>query len=353
MEIVSRENKLDKAVPKQSNWRAKNVLELVHSDLCGPINPISSSGKRYFLSLIDDHSRKGFVYLLLNKSDTLSYFKIFKSLVENEPGRRIKCLRTDRGGEYLSSDFKDFCNEHGIRRQLTNPYTPQQNGVAERRNRTIMNMVRSMLISKNMPKMLWTEAVVWAVYILNRCPTLAVKHVTPQEAWSGRKPSVKYLKVWGCLAHTHVPKVGRSKLDARSSVCIFLGIDQETKGYRLFDVESNKVITSKDVTFEEDKAWDWGKECEDQVNGDLEWEETTQDHQTQEGDQEQADQGFHDEHSEEEVTEVVSNNEDETLDQNATQGQNSNQGREHRAPRWMQDFVTGGLSEDGANCRRR
>ncbi|GAA0147366.1 hypothetical protein LIER_07086 [Lithospermum erythrorhizon] len=143
-------------IPKQSNLRAVAVLELIHSDLCGPISPTSNN--------------------------TLCHFKIFKALVEKEPGKNIKYLRTDRGGEYLSSDFNAYCNEHGIKRQLTNPYTPQQNGVAERRNRTVMNMVRAMLSAKNMPKTLWPEDVNWTFYILNRCPTLAVKDMTPQEA---------------------------------------------------------------------------------------------------------------------------------------------------------------------------
>ncbi|GAA0141050.1 hypothetical protein LIER_02285 [Lithospermum erythrorhizon] len=139
------------AIPKKSNWRASKILELIHSDICGPINPTSNSGKRYFLTFIDDFSRKGWVYLLINKSEALSCFKEFKSMVEKDSGHVIKGLRTDRGGEYLSEAFKEYCKEHGIKRQLTTAYTPQQNGVAERRNRTIMNMVRSLLSAKKMP----------------------------------------------------------------------------------------------------------------------------------------------------------------------------------------------------------
>ncbi|GAA0144189.1 hypothetical protein LIER_04701 [Lithospermum erythrorhizon] len=125
-------------IPKQSSWRASKV--------------------------------KGWVYLLLNKSEALNYFKEFKTMAEKESSEVVKCLRTDRGGEYVSSEFINFCKEQGIKRQLTTAYTPQQNGVAERRNRTIMNMVRSMLIAKEVPKCLWTEAVMWAVYLLNKCP---------------------------------------------------------------------------------------------------------------------------------------------------------------------------------------
>ncbi|GAA0143054.1 hypothetical protein LIER_03825 [Lithospermum erythrorhizon] len=113
------------AQPKQGNWRASNVLELIHSDICGPINPASKSGKKYFLIFIDDFSRKGWVFLLAIKSEALDCFKEFKILVEKELGQAIKSFRTDRGGEYLSDAFTDFCKEHGIKRQLTTAYTPQ------------------------------------------------------------------------------------------------------------------------------------------------------------------------------------------------------------------------------------
>ncbi|GAA0165559.1 hypothetical protein LIER_20935 [Lithospermum erythrorhizon] len=213
-------------MPKQCNCRADKVLELIHSDICGPITLISSS-------------------------EALSRFKEFKVMVEKESGAPVKCLRTNIGGEYMSTGFIEFCKEHGIKRQLTTymstgfiefckehgikrqlttAYTPHHNGVAERRNRTIMNIVRSMLSTKEMPRYLWTEAVVRTVYVLNKCPTLSVKDKTPQEAWSGTKPTVEHLKVWGCVAYAHVPKIQRSKQDKRSITCVFLGMSSGTKG---------------------------------------------------------------------------------------------------------------------------
>ena len=128
-------------IPKKSTWRAKEVLELIHSDICGPISPMTASGKRYVLCFIDDHSRKGWAYFLKEKSEAFEHFKVFKKLVETETSKKIRCLRTDRGGEYTSNEFSEFCKEEGVRRQLTTAYTPQQNGVAERKNRTVMNMV--------------------------------------------------------------------------------------------------------------------------------------------------------------------------------------------------------------------
>lgn len=124
-------------------------------------------------------------------------------------------------------EFSDYCKEQGIRRQLTTAYTPQQNGIAERKNRTVMNMVRSMLKTRKVPKVFWAEAVNWTFYVLNRCPTLVVKNVTPQEAWSEVKPSVEHFRVWGSLAHVHVADEKRGKLDDKSITCIFLGFSEE------------------------------------------------------------------------------------------------------------------------------
>lgn len=212
------------SITKKSNWRAKEILELVHSDICGPISPTSASGKRYILCFIDDYSRKSWVYLLNEKSEAFNRFKLFKRKVETETGKSLKCLRTDRGREYTSHEFADYCKEHGIWRQLTTAYTPQQNGIAERKNRTVMNMVRSMLSARKIPKCFWPEAVIWTFYILNRCPTLAVKDVTPQEAWNGVKPTVQHFRVWGCVAHAHVPDEKRGKLDDKSIPCVMIGV---------------------------------------------------------------------------------------------------------------------------------
>ena len=168
--------------PKATTWRASKVLQLVHADICGPITPISNSNKRYIITFIDDYSRKIWAYFLVGKSEAFSAFKLFKNHVEKEVELCINGLRTDRGGEFNSLEFTDYCNEHGIRRQLIAAYSPQQNGVTERKNQTIMNMVRSMLSKKKIPKKFWPEAVNWTIHILNRSPTFPVKNKTPEEA---------------------------------------------------------------------------------------------------------------------------------------------------------------------------
>lgn len=130
---------------------------------------------------------------------------------------------------------------NGIRRQLTAAYRPQQNGVAERKNRTIMNMVRSMLGKGNIPKTFWPEAVNWSVHVLNRSSTLAVTNITPEEAWAGIKPSVDHFKIFGCLAYAHVPNDKRSKLDDKAIKCIFLGVSEESKAHRLYNPLNKKL----------------------------------------------------------------------------------------------------------------
>ena len=236
-------------IPKKSTWRASQKLELIHADICGPITPTSNSNKRYILLFTDDYSRKTWVYFLVEKSEAFSSFKSFKSMAEKQTSLFVKCLRIDRGGEFISNEFNEFCKHNGIKRQMTTAYTPQQNGIAERKNRTVMNMVRSMLSDKNIPKTFWAEAVNWAVYVLNRCPTLAVRDVTPEEAWSEMKPSVDHFRVFGCIAHVHIPEERRTKLDNRSITCVLLGVSEESKGYRLFDPVAKKIIVSRDVIF--------------------------------------------------------------------------------------------------------
>ncbi|KAL0409127.1 UNVERIFIED_CONTAM: Retrovirus-related Pol polyprotein from transposon TNT 1-94 [Sesamum radiatum] len=246
-----------KSFPKESLSRATKPLQLVHADVCGPFNPQSFGKSSYFILFIDDFTRKTWVYFLKHKSEAFEIFKRFKTRVEKESGFEIKALRTDRGGEFTSNEFKAFCELHGIRRPMTVPRTPQQNGVAERKNRTVLNMARTMLKSKEMPKEFWAEAVACAVYLLNRSPTRSLEKITPQEAWSGWKPSVKHLRVFGSICYVHVPEQQRTKLDDRSKKMVFLGYDESSKGYKCFDPIANKVVISRDVEFEEDASWNW------------------------------------------------------------------------------------------------
>jgi len=126
-------------------------------------------------------------------------------------------------------------------------------------------MVRSMLIEKQVPKIFWAEAARWCVHVLNRCPIVVVPDKTPEEAWSGVKPTVEYFRIFGCVAHVHIPDQHRVKLDNKSKKCVLIGLSNESKAYRLFDPVSKRIIISKDVIFEEHKSWSW-KENEEECN---------------------------------------------------------------------------------------
>jgi transposase InsO family protein len=137
--------------PFRTGTRSEFPLQLIHSDICEPINVRERYGGRYFICFIDDYTRYSHVYLISHKSETLACFKKFIILVENQLDRKVKALRTDHDREYLSDEFKPMCEENGIVRQLIIPYTPQQNGVAEKRNRNLLEIVRSMMVQANLP----------------------------------------------------------------------------------------------------------------------------------------------------------------------------------------------------------
>ena len=237
--------------PKLSTFRASEPLELIHADLCGPITPTTLGGSRYFLLIIDDYSRLTWVSMLQCKSDALEAFKHFKNLAETEKGMMVKTLRSDRGGEFTSVEFTNYCLKHGIKRQLTAPYSPQQNGVVERKNRTVVSMVRAMLKAKDLPRELWGEAVNTAVYILNRASSKALHGQTPYKKWTGRKPSVDHLRTFGCIAHVKDTTKHQGKLEDRSKLMIFIGYQLGSKAYKCLDLVNLKVVISRDIIFEE------------------------------------------------------------------------------------------------------
>ena len=173
--------------------RACFPLELIHYDICGPMNVRARHGAQYFITFIDDFTRFGHVYLISHRSEALDCFKIYNTLVENQLNTKIKSLRTDRGHEYLFDLFKAYCAEKGMARQLTIPYTPQQNGVAKRRNMTLLDMVRSMMAKEKLPISFWGDALMTAAYILNRVPSKFVPS-TPYEVWKGAMPDLNVIR---------------------------------------------------------------------------------------------------------------------------------------------------------------
>ncbi|KAK8682686.1 hypothetical protein V6N13_055065 [Hibiscus sabdariffa] len=163
--------------------RASDLLGLIHSDVCGPMNTQARGGFQYFITFTDDFSRYGYIYLMRHKSEALEKFKEFKNEVQNQHGKSIKALRSDRGGEYLSQDFDELLKECGIVSQLTPPGTPQWNGVSERRNRTLLDMVRSMMSHTDLPTSFWGYALETTTFTLNRVPSKSVQK-KPHEMWT-------------------------------------------------------------------------------------------------------------------------------------------------------------------------
>ncbi|KAK8704987.1 hypothetical protein V6N13_048598 [Hibiscus sabdariffa] len=180
--------------------RASDLLGLIHSDVCGPMNTQARGGFRYFITFTDDFSRYGYIYLMRHKSEALEKFKEFRNEVQNQHGKSIKALRSDRGGEYLSHEFDELLKECGIVSQLTPPGTPQWNGVSDRRNRILLDMVRSMMSHSDLPISFWGHALETAAFTLNRVLSKSVQK-TPHEMWTGKRPSMPFMKIWGCKAY--------------------------------------------------------------------------------------------------------------------------------------------------------
>nr|GEY36387.1 retrotransposon protein, putative, Ty1-copia subclass [Tanacetum cinerariifolium] len=226
--------------------KVKDVLRLIHNDVCGPLRHVSKKGASYFITFTDDYSHYCYVYLLKHKHEVFEIFKVFKSEVENQLEKTIKAIGFDRGGEYISQEFKDYLKACVIVQQLTPPYTPQHNGVSERRNCTLLNMVQSMMSLSTLPLSFWDYALESAARTLNMVPTKKVDK-TSYELWHGKVPKLSYLKVWGCEAHVkcHTP----DKLQQRSVKCIFVGYPKETMGYYFYYPPKNKIVVERYAVF--------------------------------------------------------------------------------------------------------
>ena len=226
--------------------KASDLLGLIHTDVCGPISSIARGGYQYFITFTNDFTRYGYIYLMRHKSESFEKFKLFKNEVQNQLGKNIKTLRSDRGGEYLSQNFDDHLKDYGIVSQLTPPGTPQWHGVSERRNRTLLDMVRSMMSRTDLPISFRGYALETATFLLNRIPSKAVKK-TPYELWTGKRPGLSFLKIWGCEAY--VKCQASDKLASKSDKCLFVGYPKETKGYYVYIPSETKVLVAHNGVF--------------------------------------------------------------------------------------------------------
>ncbi|KAH9718140.1 hypothetical protein KPL71_022099 [Citrus sinensis] len=232
-----------------TNHDTHEIIEYVHSDVCGPTKTASIGGSHYFVTFVDDFSRRVWVYTMRAKDEVLEIFVKWKKLVETQTGRKIKVLRSDNEGEYTSDPFLQVCQNEGIKRYFTVRHTPQQNGVADRMNHTLLEKVRCMLSNAGLDKKFWVEAVSYTSHLVNRLSSAAIGGKTPMEIWSGKHAQdYDSLRIFGCPAYYHVKD---GKLDPRARKAIFVGFKGGVKGFKLWDLEDKKFVCSRDVTFDE------------------------------------------------------------------------------------------------------
>ncbi|PKU70162.1 Retrovirus-related Pol polyprotein from transposon TNT 1-94 [Dendrobium catenatum] len=233
--------------------RSLTPLQLIHTDVWGP-SPVSShQGFLYYVAFIDDFSKFTWVFPIHNKSDVFFQFVQFKTQVEKQTNYQIKCLRSDGGKEYLNSTFANFLNQHGIQHQTSCPYTPEQNGSAERKHRHLIEMTRTLLHTASMPYTFWPDAVLTASYIINRLPSIHNNLSSPLQLLYNKQPNYTFLKIFGCACFSWIPPVQRHKLEPRSRQCVFLGYSSISKGYKCLDLNTNKIVVSRHVIFDESK----------------------------------------------------------------------------------------------------
>jgi len=241
--------------PSSTRQRSKNPLELVHTDVLGPMEK-SVGGATYAVMFTDDATRWRMVYFMRAKSETLTMLKRYIQdmgvLMKGKKLKELRGLRSDNGGEYTGDDFKAFCKKRGIQQSFTGPYTPEENGVAERSWRTVVATARCMREQAGLPKRFWAEAVNTAVYITNRMPTAVLGGSTPHRALFGKDDSLDHLKPFGCLSFVQYYPHERKKMDPKAWRGYFMGYDETNKRcYRIYDPTAKKLVRSVHATFDE------------------------------------------------------------------------------------------------------
>jgi hypothetical protein len=226
-----------------------NPMELVHMDVCGPFQEASMGGSVYLATFLDDFSGLSVVCPIKAKSDVAGVTMDVINMLEKQSGWPLLVVRTDNGSEYINSTLATFFKEKGVIHQTTVRYTPEQNGKAERLNRTLLDRVRAMLEDSKLPKTLWAEAATTANYLRNRAPA-AGRSCTPWEAFFGKKPDVSHLRVFGARAYALQPKELRRKLDSHAIRGVMVGYEPNVKGYRIL-TDDGKIIVAGDVAFDE------------------------------------------------------------------------------------------------------
>ncbi|PNY05239.1 retrotransposon-related protein [Trifolium pratense] len=241
----------------KSSFKPKNTvstsrpLELLHIDLFGPVSTASINGKKYGLVIVDDYSRWTWVKFLRTKDDAYDEFSNFCTQIQNEKGTTILKVRSDHGGEFENEPFEMFCEKYGILHEFSSPRTPQQNGVVERKNRSLQEMARTVMHEMNLAKFLWAEAVNTTCYVQNRIFIRPMLNKTAYELFNGRKPEISYFHQFGCTCYILNNKVHLKKFDAKAYKGIFIGYSERSKAYRLYISETHTVEETMHVKFDD------------------------------------------------------------------------------------------------------
>ncbi|CAN1852203.1 Retrovirus-related Pol polyprotein from transposon TNT 1-94 [Linum perenne] len=232
-----------------SSFIANDIFDLIHVDIWGPLAVQSYDGFSYFLTIVDDYSRGVWIYLMKNKGETRTYLQNFCQMIQNQFEKKVKTIRSDQGKEF---HMTDFFNDHGIIHQMSCVQTPEQNARVERKHQHILNVARSLKFQSGISLEHWSDCVLHAVYLINRIPTPVLQNQSPYERLFKSPPSFKDLKVFGCLCYASTISHNRTKFQPRATQCVFLGIPVGIKGFKVMDIDSQKVFISRDVVFHED-----------------------------------------------------------------------------------------------------
>ncbi|CAJ2661891.1 unnamed protein product [Trifolium pratense] len=236
---------------KLQHLSTSRVLELLHMDLMGPMQVESLGGKKYAFVVVDDFSRYTWVNFIRQKSETFDEFKDLCLQLQKENDCGILRIRSDHGKEFENSKFAEFCAAEGIAHEFSSPITPQQNGVVERKNRTLQESVRVMLHAKNLPYKFWAEAMNTSCYIHNRVTLRTGTATTLCELWKNRKPTVKYFHVFRSKCYILADREPRRKLDPKSDEGIFLGYSTNNRAYRVFNSRTKTMMESINVVIDD------------------------------------------------------------------------------------------------------
>lgn len=241
----------------KSSFKSKDIvstsrpLELLHIDLFGPVNTASLYGSKYGLVIVDDYSRWTWVKFIKSKDYACEVFSSFCTQIQSEKELKILKVRSDHGGEFENEPFELFCEKRGILHEFSSPRTPQQNGVVERKNRTLQEMTRTMIHENNLGKHFWAEAVNTSCYIQNRIYIRPMLEKTAYELFKERRPNISYFHQFGCTCYILNTKDYLKKFDAKAQRGIFLGYSERSKAYRVYNSETHCVEESTHVKFDD------------------------------------------------------------------------------------------------------